>query len=169
MKYCTFPFHMRLMKRLVFFTAILLVSCNYFENKKVNTEDIVNHELETIDWKAVDAYPSFSVCDSVTEKEARKNCFESTVLNHVNQYLSKQTIVVAEDIEDSIKIKLRVDKLGAISILDIHTKKNTRLVIPEIDTLINGSIASLPKIFPAVKRGQYVTTEFVLPVIVSIK
>ncbi|SHG97651.1 hypothetical protein [Winogradskyella jejuensis] len=157
------------MKRLVVCVFILLVSCDYFENKKVKTEDIVSQELETIDWKSVDEYPSFTVCDSVSEKQARKQCFESTILNHVNDYLSKQSIVVSQDVEDTIAIKLKIDNLGEISILDIKTKPETQEIIPEIDTLLRGSIASLPKIFPAVKRSQNVTTEFILPVVVSIK
>ncbi|WP_188372807.1 hypothetical protein [Winogradskyella haliclonae] len=157
------------MKRLLVLMTLLLMSCDYFEKKKVKTEDIVTQELETIDWNAVDEYPSFSVCDSVSEKLARKYCFETTVLNHVNNYLSKQSIVVSEDVEDTISIKLAIDKLGNISVLDIKTKPETREIIPEIDTLLRGSISSLPKIFAAIKRRQHVNTEFVLPVIVSIK
>lgn len=159
------------MKRLVVFIVLIIsiTSCNYFENKKIKTEDVVNQELETIDWSAVDAYPSFSVCNSISEKQEQKICFESTVLNHVNQYLSQQSIIVSEDIEDTISMKLQIDKLGQILILDIDAKPETRNLIPEIETLLKGSISSLPKIYPAVKRGQQITTEFVLPVIVSIK
>ena len=106
---------------------------------------------------------------SVSEKIKRKYCFEMTILNHVNSYLSGQSIVVSEDVEDTIAIKLGIDKAGKISILNIKSKPETLLVIPEIDSLLYGSINILPKIFPAVKRGQQVNTEFVLPVVVSIK
>ncbi len=170
-KYCTFRFQIFKMKRLVVFIVLIIntTSCSYFENKKIKTEDVVTQELETIDWSAVDAYPSFSVCDSISEKEQQKICFETTVLNHVNQYLSQQNIIISEDIEDTISMKLQIDKLGKISILNIDAKPETRRLISEMDTLLYGSIKALPKIFPAVKRGQHVTTEFVLPVIVSIK
>ncbi|MBT8244490.1 MAG: hypothetical protein HKP48_05945 [Winogradskyella sp.] len=157
------------MKRLIVFILLIFTSCNYLENKKVNKEDIVSQELETIDWNAVDAYPSFSVCDNLSEKQERKLCFESTILNQVNEYLSQQSIVVSEDIEDTISMKLQIDKLGKISILEIKAGRETRNLIPEIDTLLQGSIKALPKIYPAVKRGQHVTTEFVLPVVVSIE
>lgn len=157
------------MKRLVVFIILVLVSCDYFENKKIKTEDVVNKELETIDWNAVDIYPSFSVCDSISEKEQQKICFETTVLTHVNQYLSQQSIIISEDVEDTISMKLQIDKLGNVTILNIDAKPETRRIITEIDTLLHGSIKALPKVFPAVKRGQQVTTEFVLPVVVSIK
>lgn len=145
------------------------MSCDYFEKKKVKTEDIVSQELETLDWKAVDTYPSFSVCDSISEKQAVKKCFENTMLNHVNTYLSNQHIIVSEDVEDTIAIKLRIDNKGKISVLSIDTKSETHEAIPNIDSLLRGSISELPKIFPATKRGQQVHTEFVLPVVVSIK
>jgi len=32
---------------------------------------------------------------------------------------------------------------------------------------LNSSIDSLPKIYPAIKRGQSVSTEFVLPIVVN--
>jgi len=157
------------MNRLLFFIFLCIVSCDYFENKKVSVDAIVKKELETIDWNSVDEYPSFTICDSVIEKIPRKNCFESTILSHVNSNLSEQTIVVSEDVNDTIKMNLQIDKSGNIKVLDIIAKSETLLIVPKIDSLLTQSISTLPKIFPALKRGQQVTTELVLPVIVSIK
>jgi hypothetical protein len=158
------------MKRLLsIFCFVILCSCNYFENKKVYSEDLLKEELQTIDWNAVDEYPSFSVCDSVSEQQDRKECFKNTLLQHVNQYLSKQTIVVSQDVEDTIALKLAIDKVGNVKVLNIKVKPETLVVIPEIDSLLLYSIKSLPKVFPATKRGQPVDTEFVLPVIISIE
>lgn len=160
---------MPIMKRYFGLMFLLLFSCDYFESKKVKTEDIVSQEREAIDWTAVDEYPSFDGCEDLVEKLERKQCFEHTILNHVNQFLSEQMLVVSEDVEDTISIKLKVDKRGEISVLKINSKPETQLVIPTIDSLLTQSIASLPKIYPAIKRGQQVKTEFVLPVVVSIK
>ncbi|WP_411767268.1 hypothetical protein [Winogradskyella sp. A3E31] len=158
------------MKRLIFLCcSILLVSCNYFEKQKVNSEDLLEEELQTINWTEVDAYPSFSSCDSVSEKEARRECFQSTLINHVNGYLSQQNLVVSEDIEDTITMKLSIDKSGQLSVISIQSKPETQTEIPEIDSLLTESLVSLPKIYPAIKRGQQVDTEFTLPIVVSIK
>ncbi|RNC87726.1 MAG: hypothetical protein ED556_00625 [Winogradskyella sp.] len=157
------------MKRLVICIVLLLVSCNYFETKKVKADDIAEQELETIDWNTVDEYPSFSACDTVSGKQPRKLCFETVILQHVNDYLSSQNIVVSQDISDTISMKLRIDSIGKISVLDIKTQPKTLEIIPDINDLLNGSIEQLPKIYPALKRGQQVNTEFVLPVIISIK
>lgn len=157
------------MKRLTFLLFLTIFSCDYFEKKKFKTEDVVSQELETINWNAVDQYPSFSVCDSVSEKEERKQCFENTILTEVNTYLSEQNIVVSQDVDDTIIVKLKIDKSGHITVLDFTAKSETKKIIPKIDSLVFGSIKALPKVFPAIKRGQQVTTEFVLPIVVSIK
>ena len=157
------------MRCLLIFIFLLCVSCDYFESKKVNTNDIVNQELKTIDYKSVDRYPSFETCDTISEKIQHKLCFESTLLTHVNNYLAEQNIVVSNDVEDSISINLRIDKSGTISVLNIEAKAETKTVIPNIDSLLTRSIATLPKIYPAIKRAQQVTTELVLPVVVSIR
>lgn len=158
------------MQRLLFlFCFIMLCSCNYFENKKIYSEDLLKEELQAIDWNAVDEYPSFSVCDSVSKQQDREKCFKNTLLQHVNQYLLKQTIVVSQDIEDTIALKLAIDKTGNVKVIDIKAKPKTLVVIPEIDSLLRYSIKLLPKVFPAIKRGQQVDTEFVLPVIISIQ
>ena len=157
------------MKRLASILLILILSCNYFETKKLSSQDIVNQELKTINWNEVDEYPSFSSCDSVSGKEQRKLCFETTVLNHVNLYLAQQQIVVSKDVEDTVHMKIRIDKKGTLHVLDINTASNTKLFLPEIDSLLLGSVSSLPQIFPATKQGQQVSTEFVLPVQLVIK
>ena len=158
------------MKRLLYlFCVVVLYSCNYFENKKIYSEDLLNEELQTIDWNSVDEYPSFSLCDSLSAKVERKTCFTTTLLKHVNQYLALQKVVVSQDIEDTIALKLAIDKKGVIKVVDVKAKTETLSAIPKIDSLLRYSIKTLPKIFPAIKRGQQVDTEFVLPVAISIE
>ena len=159
------------MKRSAFlyFFLLLLNSCNYFEKQKVHSQDLLDEELKTIDWKAVDEYPSFSSCDTISDKEPRRVCFENTLLNHVNSYLAQQNLVVSEDIEDTLNLRLAIDKTGQLEVLSIDSDPETQFQIPEIDSLLIQSLVSLPKIHPAIKRGQQVNTEFVLPVVISIR
>lgn len=145
------------------------MSCDYFEKQKVNSEDLLEEELQTINWNAVDEYPSFSSCDSVSEKAARRDCFHSTLLEHVNIYLAQQNLVASEDIEDTIRMKLAIDKRGQLSVISIHSKPETQKELPEIDSLLTESLETLPKIYPAIKRGQQVDTEFTLPIVITIQ
>ena len=151
------------------FLIILFTSCDYFEKQKVNSEDLLEEELQTFNWNDVDTYPTFSSCDSITAKEESKVCFQNTLLSHVNQYLAGQNIVVSDDVNDTIRLKLVIDNKGLLEVDSMVIKPETQFQIPEIDSLLRQSLTNIPKIYPAIKRGQQVTTAFELPVIVKIE
>lgn len=157
------------MKHLFFiFCVFTLVSCDYFDKKKISTEEILQEELQTFNWNDVDEYPTFASCDTTSGKANKKNCFETTLRNILNENLSKHNIVVSEDVNDTVILKIKIDSKGQFTIEDIKSSDVTRQQIPELDSLLTHSFDSLPKIYPAIKRSQQVTTQFNLPVIVSI-
>ena len=157
------------MNRIIFLLILCFAtSCNYFEKKKVYPEDLLEEELKTFNWNEVDTYPTFSNCDSITIKEDSKACFQNTLIGSVNQFLEHQNIVVTDDVNDTIKLKIIIDNKGILEVESIRLKPETATQIPEIDSLLRQSLKGIPKIFPAIKRGQQVTTAFELPVIVRI-
>lgn len=151
----------------VVFSFVLLTSCDYFSKQKVDANDILKEELQTINWNDVDEYPSFDSCDSVTAQN-KKNCFENTLLSFVNSSLSKQNIVVTDDIDDTIMVTILIDQKGDLSINDIEISRHTKIHIPKIDSLLIHSFDSLPKIYPAIKRSQQVATQFKFPIKIRI-
>ena len=154
------------MKRLILVLTILFfVSCDYFDKKKIDTKTIVNDELKSINWNDVDEYPTFSICDSTNNK---KECFQNVLRDRLNAKLSNQNIVVTEDVNDTILLRIYIDSEGVFSIKSIECSDITKAQIPQLDSLLRHSFDSLPKIFPAIKRSQQVATEFSLPVIVNI-
>ena len=157
------------MKPTVFlFILCFATSCNYFEKKKVYSEDLLEEELQTFNWNEVDTYPTFSSCDSITVKADSKACFQNTLIGSVNQFLEAQNLVVSNDINDTIRLKIIIDNTGLLEIESINFKPETAIEIPEIDSLLRQSLKEIPKIYPAIKRGQHVTTAFELPIIVRI-
>lgn len=157
------------MKRLILVSGFLVfISCNYFEKKKVYTKDILQEELQTFNWNDVDEYPTFASCDTTSGKENKRLCFENTLLGILNSNLSKQNIAVTKDVNDTIVLKITIDSQGNFNIDDIKINELTKEEIPEIDSLLIHSFDSLPKIYPAIKRSQQVTTQFSLPVVVKI-
>jgi len=154
--------------RKVFILIVCLSSCDYFDKKKVNTQDIVNEELQTFNWNDVDEYPSFTVCESSSSKQESKQCFETTLITHITNRLTKETIVVTENVEDTVMIKFHISETGNLSVLNIKNKEITKEQIPNLDSLLLNSLDSLPKIFPAIKRGQQVKTEFTLPIVIQV-
>jgi len=158
------------MKYLSLFSLLLFVfSCNYFDKKKVYSEDILKEDLQTFNWNEVDEYPTFAICDSVSTKLQRKTCFESTLTTFIMSQLVAETIVVTKDINDTIVITFQISEEGKLSVEGIISSELIKQQIPKIDTYLFRSLKDLPKIFPAIKRSQQVKTEFKLPVVIHVK
>jgi len=158
------------MKRIfIFLLLISMMSCDYFSKKKVYSEDLLEEELQTFTWNDVDEYPTFASCDSTTGKANKKQCFETTLRDILNANLSQYHIVVSESIEDTVQLKITIDNQGQFSINSIESRELTKREIPQLDSLLRQSLDSLPKIFPAIKRSQQVTTQFSFPVIIKIE
>lgn len=153
---------------IIFFVfCLVFISCNEVNPKKLDPNSIVEEELQNINWNEVDTYPTFQRCDSLKDV-SQEDCFKNTISSHINTYLSNQQLIVTEDVSDTIILKIQIDKDGNASLSEIVAKDHTREELPELDSLFLQGIEGLPKIFPAVKRGQPVKTEFQLPVVITI-
>ncbi|RKE98467.1 hypothetical protein [Ichthyenterobacterium magnum] len=153
---------------LLIFCLVLLSSCNYFNTKKVYTEDLLEEELQTFNWNDVDEYPTFAICDSTLGKSNKKVCFENTLRNILNTNLSKYKIIVNDNVDDTIQLKITISNTGKFSIDNIISKAVTKAQIPQLDSLVISCLDTLPKIYPAIKRSQQVATQFSLPIVVKI-
>ncbi|WP_136480321.1 hypothetical protein [Cognatitamlana onchidii] len=158
------------MKKLcVFICVFALVSCEYFNVKKTSSEAILNEELKTFNWIDVDEYPSVSACDSISGRKQRAWCFENAIVNHITKHLQREVIVVTRDVNDTIFLKFQVNREGHLALLETKLDSTTLDEIPDIHKLLSSSLENLPKIYPASKKGQLVTTEFSLPIIINVK
>ncbi|HMQ43382.1 hypothetical protein [Mariniflexile maritimum] len=150
----------------VFIIVLTLTSCEYFNVKKTSSDAILNEELQTFNWNEVDVYPSFSTCDALELKSEKTACFNQVLTTHILEYLQKVPITVTHDVTDTINLKFQVSETGTLSLLNIEVDSLVTREIPNIKALIHSSLDSLPKVYPAIKRGQQVKTEFELPIIV---
>lgn len=154
---------------LVILIFVLLSSCKYFDVKKTSSEAILNEELKTFNWDEVDAYPTFSKCDSLELKHEKMYCFQYFLKKQIFNALDKEVIVVTQDISDTIQLKFQVSETGDLTLLETNIDSLTIAEIPNIQELIVKSLDSLPTIYPALKRGQQVKTEFELPIIINVE
>lgn len=152
----------------VFIFILSLTSCEYFNVKKTSSEAILEEELQTFNWNDVDEYPSFSECDESNSKAERTLCFQETITTHITDYLQKEKIVVTQDVKDTMILKFQVSNKGNLELLEAKIDALTTQEIPNIKQLLSQSLDSLPKIFPAIKRGQQVTTAFNLPIVIQV-
>lgn len=145
---------------------LLLVSCN-FETKKISSEEVFNEESKSLNWKEVDQYPAFENCRNETELSQAKECFETNVARRIYAYLAKQQPVVTESLNDTLLIYLEISKEGRPVIDSVKIDSTLTNQLPEIREWLTESIDSLPKIYPASKRGIPVSTVFKMPIVIK--
>lgn len=145
---------------------LVIISCK-FETKKISSEEVLEQESRSLNWKEVDEYPAFEECQSETELNAAKNCFENKVASTIYSFLASQQPVVTESIHDTLYIYLEITKEGKPQIDSVKIDTTVTSQLPEIEQWLRQSIDSLPNIYPASKRGIPVSTVFKMPVVVK--
>ena len=146
---------------------LMVTSCNHFNVKKTSFEAILDEELQTFNWKDVDQYPTFLKCQSVSAKQESKTCFQKELAQYISDFLEQKNIIVSKDLNDTVFLNLKVSRTGYLKLINVRTDTSIVNTIPRIRYFLNSSIDSLPKIYPAIKRGQSVNIEFVLPIVVN--
>ncbi len=152
---------------LILFLLSVCTSCKYFETEKITSEEFLEEELKSITWNEVDTYPHFPECSESLEKPAQKECFETTLLNHIQAQLLQKELISSEALHDTVLMTLHIDNTGEISVTETTGDSLTFAELPELKLWLEESIALLPDTQPALKRGIPINTKFTLPVVVK--
>lgn len=153
-------------KSFLIFFLLVITSCEYLEKQKISSEDILSEETRELNWQEVDQYPAFEECRELMESEEAKACFGKKVANYFYDRLEEKQPVVTESLNDTIYLHLRISEKGipAIDSMEVDTLVVRQL--PEIRSWLEESVNSLPKIYPATKRGIPVVTKFKMPIVI---
>ena len=159
---------MAFMRKVVVLACIcLFTSCDWFTSKEEKTQELVQEEMQNINFNEVDRYPLFANCDEMVSKSAQKICFEKTLLMHFSKTLQDFDFVIETEINDTIYVDFMMDKAGAITVLGIEKNNNIDDEMPEFNGIIIQSLKSMPKIEPALKRGIPVNAKFRIPIVLN--
>lgn len=157
-------------KFLSFFSLITLFgSCNYFEKHVPNEEELLKKRLQEINWKEVTVYPSVESCDSILDKEQKKECFFNFMTTLIQQKISPDSIPISSRIIDTIQVKVTVSATSEITFEPLFKSDSLAYPKQKIDSLIQTRLTNFPKIEPAQKEGIPVKTEFILPVVLKLE
>ncbi|MEG9327821.1 hypothetical protein V6B16_07725 [Salinimicrobium catena] len=142
-------------------------SCEYFEKQKVSSEEILSEETRELNWQEVDQYPAFEECRELMESDAAKTCFGNKVASYFYARLEAKQPVVTESIDDTLYLYLRISEKGIPAIDSMEVDSLVVAQLPEIKNWLKQSVDSLPKIYPASKRGIPVVTKFKMPIVIQ--
>lgn len=145
---------------------LIITACN-FETKKISSEEVLEQESRSLNWKEVDEYPAFEDCKNITQLQAAKDCFETRIASTIYTFLADQRPVVTESINDTLFIYLEITKEGTPQIDSVKIDSTITNQLPDMELWLRQSIDSLPRIYPASKRGIPVSTVFKMPVVIK--
>ncbi len=145
---------------------LLCTSCEFFSFKKKSQLQ----EVDTIiNYSAVDVSPKFDACKKLIDQEAISNCFRTRIYNFLSQSLTQHKIEVRKPIDEEVKVEVIIDRKGNVSVKRIIASDLVKETIQNFDSLVTISVAKLPKLSPAIKRGIPVTTQYQIPIRIQVK
>ena len=144
-------------------------SCDFISPNKTTLRNTVL--LDTVvDYNDVDVYPLFMDCNNCDTSEKQNLCFEMELIRRLQKITSKNSLWARSELSDTLMVDILVDTEGKISIVKIHKTPEIEKQVPELDSLLFDSFASLPAtVQPSLKRGIPVNSMFTLPILISAK
>ena len=154
---------------LIIISFFLLNSCQFdFKiDRKISVDEFINEELKSFNWNEVDQYPVFENCLGVNNISEKNNCFVETITESFKENLTNNSLVLNRTLVDTVNMILKVDKTAEISIESINISSQNIKYKEVISRSFNKTISNLPKLYPAIKRGQQVDVIFKIPIIIS--
>ena len=157
------------MKNAIFFALLLIFgSCQYIE-KAPERKQLLQKELNAIDWNQVDEYPTVADCEQLSDKEQRRQCFFEYLAQAIQQRLSGDKLTVLYPELDTIDVKVTVFPDSTLKFEPRFSKDTVAYDTIRIDSILHSRLADFPKVSPAIKRGIPVKCEFMLPVILQME
>lgn len=146
---------------------IFCCSCHYFEKKKLDSEKLLEEELQAFNWNALDQYPSFESCEDGIDFEANKVCFETVLTTHIFEVLKSNESMISVTLKDTLILDLLVSKRGGLSVKNLKGSHISDETSARFKDALTKSFSVLPVLYPAIKRSQHVQAVFQLPIILN--
>ena len=156
-------------KTSLIFSFFFFLACDldFQISKKISVDEFVNDEMKSFNWSEVDQFPVFENCTQINETSEKNNCFIRTISDSLSLNFIKNDLVLNRTLIDTVFIKFKVDKKGIIEIDNIEIGEKILPYKEVINQSFVKTAANLPKLYPAIKRGQEVDVTFELPILVS--
>ena len=145
---------------------ISFTSCDYFSFEKNKNLEKIDMD---VDFTSVDFSPSFKVCDSLINKLKKTDCFRTTMHQEIYESLTENYIQLKKDVDETIVVVIKIQADKQVVLASIKASDSLLKYIPSLKEMIKKSIADLPDVYPAIKRGIPVTTQYKLPIRIKLE
>lgn len=151
------------------FLGLLFGACQNLQKQEISEEELLKQELQKINWKQVDEFPSVATCDSIKDEDVRKQCFFDFLTVTIQQKLDIDTLSILYPEIDTIQVKVTVYPDSRLEFEPQFPTDSLAYDKIKIDSILRSRLSDFPKINPALKRGIPVKTQFILPVILNVE
>ena len=148
---------------------LLFNSCQYIGKQVPTEQELLAKELNEINWKEVDEFPSLVDCEKIENKTQRQQCFFEILTQLIQEKLSVDTLSVLYPELDTIEVKVTVFPNATLQFEPQFPKDSVAYDTIKIDSILKARLVDFPKVNPAIKRGIPVKTQFILPVILKVE
>ncbi|RCL69875.1 MAG: hypothetical protein DBW74_02350 [Cryomorphaceae bacterium] len=150
-------------KYFLIFFLLIFFSCQLPIDKEIE-------KVEKLMWSSSDEYPTVPKCENFVDAKKRFSCLNDYLNKYLINNLKNNSHINDLKFNDSLKIKIIVDKNGKIypNGIDFENSENDN---EKIKSIIYEILDSIPNIIPAVKTdyGIKVKSKFILPIILNIE
>ncbi|MGG5576427.1 hypothetical protein ACPDHL_03675 [Myroides sp. C15-4] len=150
---------------IVFFFPVLFTSCQWMSARLPNEQQLLEEELNKIDWTKVDLYPSVVSCDSIFDEESRKECFFAYIREELEANFRVDTLRGTFAHIDTLNILVTIQPDAQVSLVLYQLNDSLKQHLKSVDSLLQEKSKTLRNLSPAMKRGVPVTSQFVLPLV----
>lgn len=154
---------------LTFLLFCSVASCQWFDSKAPDEQELLEQRLNEINLKEVSSYPSIAGCDAVMDKNERKECFLATMATLIQEKLTRDTLIVEYPEADTIKVEVTVFPDATLNFEPKFEVDSITYDTTAVYRAIKNSLTNFPDVEPAQKEGIPVTTKFTLPVVINVE
>ena len=149
--------------------TVLLYSCQLFDKKVPDENQLLQQELQKINWKEVDEFPSVLTCDTIKDPAVKKQCFFDYLAQTIQDRIGIDTLQMLYPETDTISVKVTINPDSSLQFEPQFSKDSVAYDKVKADSILTSRLADFPKVEPAIKRGIKVKTQFILPVIIKVE
>lgn len=150
---------------IIFFFPFILTSCQWMSAQLPNEQELLEEELNKIDWTKVDTYPSVAACDSIFDETARKNCFFDYITVALEENFRMDTLRGTFTTLDTLNVLVTIQADAQVSLALYQVNDSLKQQLKSVDSLLLEKSKHFQTLSPATKRGVPVTSQFVLPLV----
>ena len=139
----------------------LIVSCDFFAPSGLTSVEI----KKASSWSSNDQPPTFPECETL-DKKKQLDCLQEVLSNIIMDQIAMSSPISSVPLNEEVKLILKIDQEGVFSLVEAQISSSVKKAIPELKSILEKVIRSLPQALPATKTnvGVYVESQLSLPI-----